>query len=129
MGKITRFEELKCWKASRELVKMIYKLSNTVKLARDFDTKSQMRRAALSMMNNIAEGFGRFSKKEFIRFLDISQSSGAEVKSMIYVLEDLEYFDEKTISNLHQKTDEARNLTMGLLKYLDNKLKQPVKKT
>ncbi|MDB4728023.1 four helix bundle protein [Saprospiraceae bacterium] len=91
MAKITRFEELTCWKASRELVKLVYKLSSTGNLARDFDTKSQLRRAALSMMNNIAEGFARFSKKEFIRFLDISQSSGAEVKSMIYVLEDLEY--------------------------------------
>ncbi|MCR9288225.1 MAG: four helix bundle protein [Bacteroidetes bacterium] len=123
MAKITRFEELTCWKASRELVKLVYKLSSTGNLARDFDTKSQLRRAALSMMNNIAEGFARFSKKEFIRFLDISQSSGAEVKSMIYVLEDLEYFDTSTINELHQKVDEARNLTLGLLKYLNGKLK------
>jgi four helix bundle protein len=123
MGKITRFEELTCWKASRELVKTIYKISSEGQLSRDFDTKSQLRRAALSMMNNIAEGFGRFSKKEFVRFLDISQSSGAEVKSMIYVLEDLEYFDVNTINDLHKKVDKARNLTLGLLKYLDGKLK------
>lgn len=123
MGKITRFEELTCWKASRELVKAIYKISSEGQLSRDFDTKSQLRRAALSMMNNIAEGFGRFSKKEFVRFLDISQSSGAEVKSMIYVLEDLEYFDVNTINDLHKKVDKARNLTLGLLKYLDGKLK------
>lgn len=82
MSKVIRFEDLKCWQASRELVKQIYIISETLKLLNDFDTKSQIKRAALSSMNNIAEGFGKFSNQEFIRYLDIAQSSALEVKSM-----------------------------------------------
>ena len=94
MSKVTRFEDLKCWMAARRLVKKVYMLSEIGKLAKDFDTKSQFKRAALSAMNNIAEGFGKFSNKEFIRYLDISQSSVLEVKSMLYVLLDMNYLSE-----------------------------------
>jgi len=73
MAKIERFEDLECWKAARELVNFVYEVSETGKLKRDFDTKSQFRRAALSVMNNIAEGFTRLSPKEFMRFLDIAR--------------------------------------------------------
>lgn len=68
MGKIERFEDLKCWKAARELVKEVYTLSDAGRLSKDFDTRSQFRKAALSSMNNIAEGFGRFSKKDLFGF-------------------------------------------------------------
>ena len=73
MSKITRFEDLKCWMAARKLVKEVYGVSETGKLVKDFDTKSQFKRAVLSTMNNIAEGFGKFSNKEFIRYLDIAR--------------------------------------------------------
>jgi four helix bundle protein len=86
MAKVERFEDLKCWQDARVLVKEIYLLSERGRLAKDFDTRRQLRRAALSVMNNIAEGFGRFSNKEFIRFLDMSNNSAAEVKSILYVL-------------------------------------------
>lgn len=122
MGKVTRFEELQCWIAARELTVEIYKLSATGMLSKDFATKNQIRRASLSIMNNIAEGFTRFSKKEFIRFLEIGQSSGGEVKSMIYLMDDLKYFDKNTINSLHLKVDKARNMTLGMLKYLKGKL-------
>ncbi len=88
MSKVQRFEDLKCWQAARQLVKLVYFVSMTGELARDFDTKNQFRKAALASMNNIAEGFGRFGRKDFIRFLDISQSSVLEVQSMLYVLSD-----------------------------------------
>jgi four helix bundle protein len=65
--------------------------SDSGKLSKDFDLRSQLRRAAVSSMNNIAEGFGRFSDAEFIHFLDVSQSSTGEVKSLTYCLEDLNY--------------------------------------
>jgi four helix bundle protein len=68
MSAIKRFEDLKCWQAARQLVKMVYLVSGTGELARDFDTKDQFRKAALASMNNIAEGFGRFGRKDFIRF-------------------------------------------------------------
>ena len=91
MSKVQRFEDLKCWQAARELVKEVYLICDEGKLSKDFETRGQIKKAALATMNNIAEGFGRFSKKDFIRFLDISQSSASEVQSILYVLLDLEY--------------------------------------
>jgi four helix bundle protein len=118
MSKIERFEDLKCWRAARELVKEVYTLSETGKLSKDFDMRSQFRKAALSSMNNIAEGFGRFSRKDFVRFLDTAQSSVQEVQSMLYVLSDLEYLSTDKIDLLRIKTDETKNLILGLIKYL-----------
>src|ERR1043165_6354851 len=126
MAKVEKFEELKCWQKSRELVKSIYQVSDKGRLKVDFDLKSQIRRAAVSSMNNIAEGFSRYSEKEFMRFLNISCSSCGEVKSMLYVLEDLEYATGDEIKKLHMLTDETKKLTLALLKYLSNKNKVAV---
>jgi four helix bundle protein len=123
VAKVERFEDLNCWKKSRELVKLVYSISEKGKLKSDFDLKSQFRRASVSSMNNIAEGFSRFSQKEFIRFLDISSSSSGEVKSMLYILEDLQYASSEDLKNLHFLTDETKKLTLALLKYLVNKNK------
>ncbi|HOX82434.1 MAG TPA: four helix bundle protein [Chryseolinea sp.] len=71
MSKVSRFEDLMCWQASRKLVREVYSLADQGRLSKDFDTKIQFKGAALSSMNNIAEGFGKFSTKEFIRYLDI----------------------------------------------------------
>lgn len=118
MAKVERFEDLNCWKKSRELVVAVYKVSDSGKMKTDFDLRSQFRRAAVSSMNNIAEGFGRYSQKEFIRFLDISSSSCVEVKSMLYIMEDLEYASKSDLQKLHSLTDETKKLTLALLKYL-----------
>ena len=121
MAKVERFEDLKCWQAARELVKIVYSASESGRLAKDFDTKSQIRRAALSTMNNIAEGFGRDSDKEFIRFLEIAQSSAMEVKSITYVLLDLNYLQEDRIKEISMKAEETKSITLGLIRYLRNK--------
>lgn len=121
MAKIEKFEDLKCWQAARELVKMVYVGCEEGKFVKDFDTKSQMRRAALSTMNNIAEGFGRGSDKEFIRFLEIAQSSAMEVKSITYVLIDLNYLAEDKITEISKKAEETKSITLGLIRYLRKK--------
>jgi len=121
MSKINRFEDLDCWKEARKTVKMMYLESAKGSLSKDYDTKSQLRRAALSIMNNIAEGFARRSNKEFMRFLDYSEGSAAEVKSMLYVLEDVEYLDSKALKIYHNQIDTTRKLILGLLRYLRNK--------
>lgn len=123
MAKIERFEDLHCWQAARELVKIIYILCSKGKLSKDFDTQRQLKKAGLSTMNNIAEGFSRYYIKESIRFYDISQSSAAEVKSISYVLEDLEYLEIKDIVELKEKSEKTRYLTLGFIKYLNNKNK------
>lgn len=121
MSKINRFEDLKCWQAARRLVKEIFLSAEQGKLARDFDVKSQIKRAALSSMNNIAEGFGRYSNKEFIRFLDTSQSSVQEIQSILYVLSDLDYLPQERIDAIRALTDETKNLTLALVRYLRTK--------
>ena len=98
MGKLVeKFQDLECWKKSRLLVNQIYKVCEEGKLSKDYTTNKQLKSAALSIMNNITEGFGRFSKKEFARFLNISIGSAYEVKSMIYVMEDLDYLSKNKI--------------------------------
>jgi four helix bundle protein len=121
MNKIQKFEDLKCWQAARKLVKEVYLMSEEGKLKYDYDTRSQIKRAALSSMNNIAEGFGRYSPKDFIRFLDTSQSSVQEVSSILYVLEDLEYVTEDRLNVARQLADETKALTLGLIRYLRKK--------
>lgn len=121
MNKIERFEDLKCWQAARKLVKEIYLMAEEGKLRTDFDTRSQIKRAALSGMNNIAEGFGRYSSKDFIRFLDTSQSSVQEVSSMLYVLEDLNYVESDRIDASRLLVEETKSLTLGLIRYLRTK--------
>lgn len=118
MGKVTRFEDLKCWQLARELVKMIFDACREGVLAKDFETKAQLKRAAMSTMNNVAEGFGRFSNKEFIRFLDIAQSSSIEVKSMTYTLEDLGYLNSDTIIAIREKAEETKNSILAFIRYL-----------
>ena len=116
---IKKFEELRCWQEARNLVKEIYLISEFGKLSRDFDTKSQLKRAALSTMNNIAEGFGKFSSKEFIRYLDTANNSASEVKSILYVLSDLDYLDEERVRQIQGKADEVKALYLALIRYLE----------
>ena len=129
MAKVERFEDLKCWQEARVLVKEIYLLSERGKLVKDFDTRSQIRRAALSVMNNIAEGFGKYSNKEFIRYLDIANNSASEVKSILYVLIDLNYFSEDELVKLQAKADEVKALSLALIKYLVNRNKVTFEQT
>ena len=121
MANIKRFEELECWRSARKLTKEVFLISDKGKLSKDFEIKNQIRSASLSIMNNIAEGFGRFSEKEFIRFLNVAQSSGLEVKSMLYLLEDLNYLNQDDLGNLMQEVNKTISLTLGLLRYLNNK--------
>jgi four helix bundle protein len=109
---------LRCWQQARVLVKEIFLIAEQGKLSKDYDTRSQLKRAALSIMNNIAEGFGKYSNKEFIRYLDTASNSAAEVKSILYVLADLNYLDAEKILDLQNKTDEIKAMTLALIRYM-----------
>jgi four helix bundle protein len=128
MALIERFEQLECWQSSRELVKSVYLACRSGELAKDFETRSQFKRAALSVMNNIAEGFGRrLSDREFIRFLCISEGSTFEVKSMTYALEDLDYLDPAVVAVIREKSDKTAAKTLGLIRYIRGRSKSKPK--
>lgn len=90
---------------ARQLCAKCYQMCDKGQLAKDFDTRSQFRSAALSEMNNIEEGFGRYSTNEFVRFLDYSAGSCTEVKSMTYVMMDIGYFDQDFIIELQKDSE------------------------
>lgn len=79
-------KDLKLWQDPREFVKSIYELTSAEKFKIDFGLKDQFQRAAVSIMNNIAEGFERNNNKEFIKFLGYSKGSAGEIRSMLYVI-------------------------------------------
>jgi four helix bundle protein len=112
------FEELDCWNESRALVNLVFGACENGKLSKDFGTSDQIRRAALSVMNNIAEGHGRNSRKEFIRFLDFAQSSSLEVKSITYILSDQNYLSPDHAASIRTKADRIKNMIRGLIKHL-----------
>jgi len=83
MGTIERFEDIEAWREARVLVKRIYEVTAQGRFARDFGLRDQIRRAAISTMSNIAEGFERGSNKEFVHFLYVAKASAGEVRSQL----------------------------------------------
>lgn len=85
---VNEFEELEVWRRAREITKKVYGMTNTPVFRQDWGLRDQVRRSAVSVMSNIAEGFERRSPKEFSRFLDIAKGSCAELRAQLYVIED-----------------------------------------
>jgi four helix bundle protein len=117
---ISRFEELNIWKVSRKLVNSIYTLTAKEKFSKDFGLKDQIQRAAVSIMNNIAEGFERKSNNEFIRFLYFSKGSTGEVRSLLYVVLDLQYITEKEFEENYKLSIDLITQIANFIKYLKN---------
>lgn len=97
------FEEIEVWQLARALVKDIYKFTSSENIKRNYSLTDQVQRAALSIMNNISEGFERQSNKEFANFLNISKGSAGEVRSMLFVMLDLNYIDNETFQNIYNQ--------------------------
>lgn len=123
--KITRFEDLECWKDARKLVNMVYDaIHNSKSFQNDYRLKDQSIGAAISVMGNIPEGFVRRSNKEFIQFLFISVSSAAELQSHMYVAFDQEYINRKTFDSIYNQAEKTSKIISGLITYLRNNEKQ-----
>ena len=118
MAKITKFEEIRAWKMSKEIANSVYRLSNETELSKDFGLKDQMRRAAGSMMHNIAEGFDAGSDPEFIRFLRYSLRSATELQSQMYLALDLGYVEKSEFEALYSEVNIAKNHLHGFIAYL-----------
>jgi len=115
--KVTQFEDLNCWKESRVLVSKIYSLTTTGSFSKDFGLKDQIQRASVSIMTNIAEGFHRYHDKETIRFLDFAQSSASEVRSLLYVAQDLGYITNRIAEKLRDTVAKIRSQILALIKH------------
>ena len=118
MATFKKFEEIEAWRKARELTKRIYKISRTTSFARDFGLKDQIRRASVSIMSNIAEGYDRSGTGEFIQFLATAKGSAAEVKCQLYVALDQSYIDQATFVELTSLATETGNMIGGLMNYL-----------
>ncbi len=113
--KIEKFEDIFAWQKGKELTLDIYKQFNDCK---DFGFKSQIQRAVISIINNIAEGFERKGDKEFKHFLFIAKGSCAEVRSMLYIALDLNYITKSQFINNYNLSIEISKLLSGFIKTL-----------
>ncbi|MEO8512765.1 MAG: four helix bundle protein [Ignavibacteria bacterium] len=118
MARINRFEDLICWQKARIIMKEAYSITKKGDFAKDFTLKDQIRRAGISVMLNIAEGFCRKSHKEFKQFLFYSHGSVGEIQSALYVAFDQDYITQKVFDELYTKCEEDSKIISGLIKSL-----------
>jgi four helix bundle protein len=113
--KIEKFEDIVGWQKAYELSQIIYQVFSDCK---DYGFKNQIQRAAVSIMNNIAEGFERKTNNEFKQFLYVAKGSCGELRSMIYLAKSLKYLSDESASILLKKSTEVSKILSGLIKTL-----------
>jgi four helix bundle protein len=118
MATFTKFEQIQCWQKARELTLKVYLVSKRGQFSTDFGLKDQIRRASVSIMSNIAEGFDRSGTAEFVQFLSIAKGSAAEVRCQLYVAADQGYIDGKQFRELSDLAYETGRMAGGLISYL-----------
>lgn len=118
MSTFRSFEEIDAWRLARILARQIYIESGRAIGARDFSLQDQMRKSAVSIMANIAEGFERSGTKEFIQFLSLAKGSTGELKSHLFISYDLGYFDKRMFLNLTSQTNVVAAKIGALIQYL-----------
>ena len=118
MATIQNFEDLKIWQKSRILCQEIFELISTGKFAKDFALLDQINRSSGSVMDNIAEGFGRMGNNEFINFLTYSYASATESKSQLYRASDRKYITKEKADELFNIIEEIKKMTNALIIYL-----------
>jgi four helix bundle protein len=126
MATFERFEDIEAWKKARLLASVIYKLTAAGEFTRDYGLKDQIRRAAVSVLSNIAEGFEREGSTEFCRFLTIAKGSCGEVRAQLYVALDQHYVTAEQFDTAARQAVEVSRMVSGLIKYLhQSKLRGP----
>ncbi|MBW1738612.1 MAG: four helix bundle protein [Deltaproteobacteria bacterium] len=112
--KIERFEDLIAWQKARELTRAVYEVSKQGQFSKDFGLRDQIRKAAVSVMSNIAEGFDRGGRREFHQFLVIAKGSCAELRNQLYIALDVGYINEETFDKLYAQSLETAKVINGL---------------
>jgi len=116
--KIETFEDIDAWQKARDLVNKIYEITGKGDFQEDYSLKDQIRRASVSVISNIAEGFDRQSDQEFIRFLYMAKGSVSEVQTQLYIAKDQNYITSEEFNVLYEKVEEISRLIGGLIRYL-----------
>ncbi|MEA2086642.1 MAG: four helix bundle protein, partial [Candidatus Caldatribacteriota bacterium] len=129
MSTIKSFEELTIWQEARELTNRIYILSKRFPKEELYGLTSQIRRASVSIMSNIAEGFNRRSTKEFINFLIISRASISEVQNDLYISLDLNYINKEDFETIYNHAQKISMSINKLITYLKAQVKTYPKTT
>jgi len=115
---VQSFEDLNVWKRARESVNIIYKITKNKKFFQDKGLVDQIRRAAVSILSNISEGFERGSNVEFIQFLYIAKASCGEVRCQIIIAFDQGYIDEREVTEIKELTMRVSGMIGNLISYL-----------
>jgi four helix bundle protein len=118
MSRIERFEDLEAWKLARALTSLVYNVSSTGSFNRDFALRDQIRRAAISIVSNIAEGFERDGDKEFLQFLSMAKGSCGEVRAQLSLALDQNYISQTQFHELTTKAIELSRMISGFIRYL-----------
>jgi four helix bundle protein len=117
--KIERFEDIEAWKLAREITGAVYRATDADGFNKDFGLRDQIRRAAGSIMHNIAEGFDAGSNAEFMRFLSYAKRSCTEVQSELYVALDRRYLAQQQFNTLYDQVRLTRAKIGAFIKYLN----------
>lgn len=120
--KIETFEDLRVWQKGIELVKQVYLLTKEGDLSKDFGLRDQLRRASVSIPTNIAEGFERYSRKEYVQFLNIAKGSAGEVRSLLRVALEVGYLDRSKYDELYNSAVELSRMLSNQIQALNNSL-------
>jgi four helix bundle protein len=118
MGKIEQFEDLPIWKQAAALALDIYRIAEEGKLRHDFSMKDQIKRAAISISSNIAEGYEYGNNKEFVRFLRYAKGSAGELRSQLYILFQTELIEANEYEVLKNQLIEISRQLSGFMRYL-----------
>lgn len=117
-GTIRRFEDIEAWKTGRELARLVYQVSKSPAFERDFALRDQIRRAAISVVSNIAEGFESRTNSLFLEFLGRAKGSAGEVRAQAYVALDAELVDQVQFGNLTALAEKCSKQIGSLMAYL-----------
>ena len=118
MSKIEQFEDIESWQKARRLAREIYIVSGNGNFDKGFALRGQIRKSAISVVSNIAEGFARQTNKEFVQFLYISHGSLAEIQAQLYIALDVDYINVEKFNLLYGLCCEVSKMVMGMIKYL-----------
>jgi four helix bundle protein len=118
MAKIKKFEDIESWKQARTLTSEIYKITSSGRFDRDFGLKDEIRRASVSILSNIAEGFERGGDQEFLQFLAVAKGSCGEARAQLYVALDQSYLSQEQFEKLSNAATQISQLISGFIKYL-----------